>query len=38
MKKIILLIIFSFTITAVKAQQTTATAGGDASGIGGSFS
>jgi hypothetical protein len=38
MKKIILLIIFSFTISAVKAQQTTATAGGDASGSGGSFS
>ena len=38
MKKIILLIIFSFTITAVKAQQTTATAGGDALGSGGSFS
>jgi hypothetical protein len=38
MKKIIALIIFGFSITSIQAQQTTASAGGDASGIGGTFS
>ena len=38
MKKIISLIIFGCTITSIQAQQTTASAGGDASGIGGTFS
>jgi hypothetical protein len=38
MKKIIALIIFGCTITSIQAQQTTASAGGDASGIGGTFS
>jgi len=38
MKKIISLFIFGFTIASIQAQQTTATAGGDASGSGGSFS
>jgi hypothetical protein len=38
MKKIIALIIFGFSITSIQAQQTTASAGGDASGICGTFS
>ena len=38
MKKIISLIIFGCIITSIKAQQTTASAGGNASGIGGTFS
>ena len=38
MKKIISLIIFGCTITSIQAQQTTASAGGNASGIGGTFS
>ena len=38
MKKIISLIIFVYAITSIQAQQTTASAGGDASGIGGTFS
>jgi hypothetical protein len=38
MRKIILLIIFGCTITSIQAQQTTASAGGDATGIGGTFS
>ena len=38
MKKIISLFIFGCTIASIQAQQTTATAGGDASGSGGSFS
>ena len=38
MKKIISLIIFAFTITLIQAQQTTVAAGGDASGLGGTFS
>ena len=38
MKKIFFLIIFAFTITLIQAQQTTVAAGGDASGIGGTFS
>ena len=38
MKKIISLITFVYAITSIQAQQTTASAGGDASGIGGTFS
>ena len=38
MKKIIALIIFGCSIISIQAQQTTASAGGDASGIGGTFS
>ena len=38
MKKIIVLIIFGCSIISIQAQQTTASAGGDASGIGGTFS
>ncbi len=38
MKKIISLIIFGCIITSIQAQQTTASAGGNASGIGGTFS
>jgi hypothetical protein len=35
MKQIISLILIAFTITSIQAQQTTASAGGDASGFGG---
>lgn len=38
MKKIITLIIFGCSIISIQAQQTTVSAGGDASGIGGTFS
>ena len=38
MKKIIVLIIFGCSIISIQAQQTTVSAGGDASGIGGTFS
>ena len=38
MKKIIALIIFGCSIISIQAQQTTVSAGGDASGIGGTFS
>ena len=38
MKIIIVLIIFGCSIISIQAQQTTASAGGDASGIGGTFS
>lgn len=35
MKQIISLVLIAFTITSIQAQQTTASAGGDASGFGG---
>lgn len=38
MKKIIALIIFGCSMLSIQAQQTTVSAGGDASGIGGTFS
>ena len=38
MKKIIALIMFGCSIISIQAQQTTVSAGGDASGIGGTFS
>ena len=38
MKKIIALIIFGCSIISIQAQQKTVSAGGDASGIGGTFS
>lgn len=38
MKQLISLILIAFTITSIQAQQTTASAGGDASGIGGTGS
>ena len=38
MNKIIALIIFGCSIISIQAQQTTVSAGGDASGIGGTFS
>ena len=38
MNKIIALIIFGCSIISIQAQQTTVSAGGDASGLGGTFS